>query len=422
MDYSNNHLRALFSIVLATVLLFTTQNDFSAARYEGIGGMGPFGIHARGSYDDVVYEDFGLWTDHRTILTANTVFGDPPITMFGVQDNILTVIATFDQEILTEAREGIVSKSVVTLVSKMTSTEFGIDYILPEGHELELWKDFVAFFVERYDGDNDFGCRLPGVNDCYFAIDGAYPDGELQAAIMSNPIKHWQIEQEWMHSIYVEKDDKRKLADGPTLDAHFDVLHGVIKGADPEAYIISGAMNPFKGQMLLEGYIGAGFFEQGDDCTYESLGPDFMQTLTPGEIKIALDYDEKFNYLMQNTIPKSDIVDFHLRVRQDPYLLKEMVQYLRDKMPPDAQTEIWGLEISGPFYYFPLLGIDPPGLTDPGYCNELTNMAPYDIALQSSYLMKIHVIGYAAGMNSIFYASGTPEPTFLGQLPTKYID
>ena len=61
-------------------------------------------------------------------------------------------------------------------------------------------------------------------------------------------------------------------------------MYGVIKEADSGAYIISGAMNPFKGQMLIEGYIGAGFFEQGDDCTYEILGPDFVQALTPAEI------------------------------------------------------------------------------------------------------------------------------------------
>lgn len=56
----------------------------------------------------------------------------------------------------------------------------------------EYYGDFVNAVVERYDGDDDFGCKV-SAPDCYVIGDAEYPDQELIERIKANPIKHWQV-------------------------------------------------------------------------------------------------------------------------------------------------------------------------------------------------------------------------------------
>ncbi|MGB0370329.1 MAG: hypothetical protein ACPGN3_03200 [Opitutales bacterium] len=407
------------AILTAASLYITPVSAQDSEPFQGIGNFGPFAIHSGGTLEDTMFEEFGMVIDHRDIITAYQIFGDIPISPDRARNGIRALFTKYDEIILFSARNGVDRQSIATLQSKFTSDEYDMDYILPTGEELEMWKRFVSAMVERYDGDDDYGCLVNiagNTTDCYFPGDGLYPDEELQDAITNYPVKHWQIEQEWLHTIYVYGDPTARppyaLADGPTLDAHFDEMKAVIKAADPEAFIVIGAMNPSKPHMLEEGYVRAGFVENGDDCTYRVLTPEGLETAPQADKDYRAAYEEKFEYLMWNTVPKADIVDFHFRVREDPYLLQEAVQFLRDKMPPETDVEIWGLEISGPYYYFPLLGLQAPGDTDPSYCEDGTNLAPYHMGIQADYLLKLHAIGFASGLKSFFYAAGNPEVNF----------
>lgn len=389
-----------------------------AVPFQGMGAFGPFAIHTGGTLESTIFEDYRLVPDHREIIQARHVFGDPPLNPDRVRSGVFLLLEQLDKLILFSARNGVDSNSLVTLNSKMTSEGYKMDYI-PEGKELVLWKQFVGLLVERYDGDSDYGCMLRNqrTGDCSFPGEVAYPDAELQSAIRDYPIKHWQIEQEWLHTIYVEGDDPAAqppyvLADGPTLDAHFDDMKAVIKAADPEALIVTGAMNPSKPQMLEEGFVRAGFVENFDDCNYQFHTVESLAEASQIDKDYRAAYEEKFEYVMWHTAPKADIIDIHMRVRQDPYLLQESIDFLWSKMPVGTDVEIWGLEISGPFYYFPLMGVEPPGWTDPTYCHDSTNLAPYDLGIQADFLLKVHAIGFASGLKSVFYAAGNPEVNF----------
>ena len=61
-----------------------------------------------------------------------------------------------------------------------------------ETKELEIYQDFVEKAVERYDGDNDYGCALSSP-DCYKTGDNQYPSAEMMKVFQKNPVKYWQV-------------------------------------------------------------------------------------------------------------------------------------------------------------------------------------------------------------------------------------
>jgi len=68
----------------------------------------------------------------------------------------------------------------------------------------EDYKNFVRTTVERYDGDDDYGCTL-SAPDCYVAGDRQYPSAEIREAISSDPWTYWEILNEpfselWWHA------------------------------------------------------------------------------------------------------------------------------------------------------------------------------------------------------------------------------
>lgn len=249
---------------------YTLNEIVKAGRFEGVGEIGPFGLHSAGISKENIYEDFGIGIDNRIILTGETIFGELPLSPQDVEDGYLNTFQFLDEILLTGVERGLSDKLVITLPSKFTPSGdgLGMKYTLPEGNDLEIWKQFVATLVERYDGDNDYGEFIDSDVDAYFPGDGMYPNSELQAAMTANPFKHWQVEQEWLHQIYEEVNGVLELADGPTLAAHFEIMLDVIKTSDPNAIVITGAMNAYKPTMLLDGYIEKGYLEHGPrDCS-----------------------------------------------------------------------------------------------------------------------------------------------------------
>lgn len=58
--------------------------------------------------------------------------------------------------------------------------------------EYETYQDFAKKTVERYDGDNDYGCAFSSP-DCYKNGDSQYPSEETIKYFQKNPIKYWQV-------------------------------------------------------------------------------------------------------------------------------------------------------------------------------------------------------------------------------------
>ena len=58
--------------------------------------------------------------------------------------------------------------------------------------ELLAYKDFVKKAVERYDGDEDYGCALQSP-DCYHKGDSQYPNYKVIDTFKKNPIRYWQV-------------------------------------------------------------------------------------------------------------------------------------------------------------------------------------------------------------------------------------
>ncbi len=58
--------------------------------------------------------------------------------------------------------------------------------------ESEIYQNFVEKMVERYDGDDDYGCAL-SAPDCYKKGDNQYPESKVIESFKKNPIKYWQV-------------------------------------------------------------------------------------------------------------------------------------------------------------------------------------------------------------------------------------
>lgn len=78
----------------------------------------------------------------------------------------------------------------IRIVANICPFRKGGDFTNSE--ESETYQNFVEKTVERYDGDNDYGCVLPAP-DCYKKGDNQYPASEVIEAFKNNPIKYWQV-------------------------------------------------------------------------------------------------------------------------------------------------------------------------------------------------------------------------------------
>lgn len=70
--------------------------------------------------------------------------------------------------------------------------------------EKEVYQKYVEKVIERYDGDNDFGC-IEQKPDCYKKGDKEYPDISLLEATKNNPVKYWQVCNQLMDTCLGEK-------------------------------------------------------------------------------------------------------------------------------------------------------------------------------------------------------------------------
>jgi len=101
----------------------------------------------------------------------------------------------------------------------------------------EAYSDYIKALVERYDGDNNYGCVV-SAPDCYVVGDSEYPALETITAITNKPVKYWQITNEPI----LESPPEVGLTGLSELTR---LSYIAMKQADPDAKLILGSYSSF---------------------------------------------------------------------------------------------------------------------------------------------------------------------------------
>jgi hypothetical protein len=350
-------------------------------------GISPFGIH--GSYGKTNYTN-NLRSSTRT-MAKYSLFKESGIS---------TSINKLDKNYLNNNYGMVVS---------FVSDEERIDqkyYLLDENSLIE-WKKIVYHIVERYDGDSDFGCLTDNGQDCYTQGDSLYPEKELRDKILTRPIKHWQIENEWTWQIY-DKETQKK-ANVEDLVTHMSKISFEIKQADPDSKILMSGFSGLDLPLLhhqKEGYIVRGF----PDCNYSKRHYD---NLTVNEKKAVEEEYNKTLYLIKNAADYYDIIDFHFYIKNDLEVVVNFTEFLDNILKENNLTdkEYWSLESASPFYFFNLLpGPSIQKVPDCKYdiCKQGYYDTIYDENIHSEHLIKMYMFGLSSGIKKIFYSTLWP--------------
>lgn len=336
----------------------------------------PFGIHAAGGQFAMLNE---LKTTGRYIFYSN-IFSNK------------TDIEKIDYYIF-RSNQGI----HMTLNSKTEEAKEGKhNYYLLSSSELQKAVENTKKIVERYDGDNNYGCTINNEKDCYTSGDGLYPRQELIEVLKQRPIKYWQIENEWLWQILDPKTGKQ--ASNEDLLHQFIILSNAIKETDLEAKVIMGAFAGLRNQSAYDGYNADKYIEMGHiDCAYEQIS---LINLGPKETEAGRKAKEQVLFFLKNGAPYYDVVDFH-SYNNNPINLGLEAKWLKDqlKILGIESKEIWSMENAGPFYFFNLLG-----LSKEEYCNQ----SIYDAGIHAEHVIKRYVVGIHNGISKIFYSSLYP--------------
>lgn len=217
--------------------------------------------------------------------------------------------------------------------------------------ELAKYGEFVKKTVERYDGDNDYGCVFSSP-DCYKKGDNQYPSSEVVNHYSKNPIKYWQVCNQ-----------------------------------------LSEVSETCKDYSCKDDYAKA--FAKTQKETYESAkeADPAVKILIAGDSSKAL-YPAVFKELGGKYI---DIVDFHRfgnKYQKDWYNPKTDFDYLKSNLKSSgfdlSKLEFWTTE-TGTYSGKPESKID--------------NGQPYQSeSVQASSLLKVYVSGLAYGLKKIFWA------------------
>lgn len=105
--------------------------------------------------------------------------------------------------------------------------------------ELEIYQDFAKKTVERYDGDNDYGCQFSSP-DCYKQGDNQYPSAETIKVLQKNPIKYWQVCNQVTETSPACKTDDCKNDYASTFASVQEKTYKGAKSADNSTNILIG--------------------------------------------------------------------------------------------------------------------------------------------------------------------------------------
>ncbi len=122
----------------------------------------------------------------------------------------------------------------INIVANVCPFRKGSDF--KNSEESEIYQNFVEKMVERYDGDDDYGCTL-SAPDCYKKGDKQYPASEVIKDFKENPIKYWQV----CNQLYdtCEEDCKNNYASSFAI-AQEKTYKGVKTADDPAYVLIAG--------------------------------------------------------------------------------------------------------------------------------------------------------------------------------------
>ncbi len=209
---------------------------------------------------------------------------------------------------------------------------------------------FVKAAVERYDGDDDFGCT-ESYPDCYNPGDNEYPEQELIDRLEKNSIKHWQ--------------NCNQLTDACNNDCH------------------NTSAKKFAELQKLT-YLAA---KEADST---------VQVLIAGDSHVTM-YPDVFNELNGNYI---DIIDFHRFGDESQYNPKRDFDYLKNALINAGfnldNLKFWITETS-------TYSGDPIPKTAGTAGDE--NDLPYQNEKQHARgLLKIYISGLAQGVEKVFWA------------------
>lgn len=234
-------------------------------------------------------------------------------------------------------------------------SSWGGAYPLPRGgkpkdlvsgypQKISAWLKFVNEVVERYDGD---GIKdMPG---------------------LKNPIKYFQIENEFM---WQWKGTEKEYVE--LLSETYDE----IKNANPDAELILGAFGGLA--MAME----AGFAHKN----HLEVGIANMRRVPLNRVFSSKKYitgKKKLEYILEKAWPYFDVMDLH-SYTDDPYDIVPPVCWLKNKMKAyGSSKKIFSLENSGPFHDF----------SDEKF---------------SESIIKRYIIGMSYGIDKIFWSSLKP--------------
>lgn len=300
---------------------------------------------------------------------------------------------------------------IITTVSGAESVLSGFQYCLPTGSDLERWTTLLSRAAERYDGDADTGCLL-AAPDCYGAGDGLYPSSEALAHFAARPIHDWQVENEWLWQAQDCSSGGRLAPTPQALADHLAVVSSAIRSADANARIILGALESLRYVAALDHADRYQYVEVGlEDCEYERARPADVDAATAAAI--AAQRAEMLEVL-RLSIGHFDVLDVH-HYGANPYAMLYEAETARSLLQESGAgaLPLWSLENAGPFFFFPLLGQEPPATCPPiprtlEEARATGVVGAYDDGLLAELVAKHYVIGLFAGFERIAWSSLVP--------------
>lgn len=275
-------------------------------------------------------------------------------------------------------------------------------YCLPEGAALERSLRFVRDVVERYDGDADPGCRSTAGPDCYAPGDGMFPADP--GGLAARPIHRWQVENEFFAFCL---DCSRHRAGEPVsaekAASYLTAVSRTIRAADPAATVVFPALTGFEAVLLERGFLDA--MDLGTtDCDRRVLTRAEVdahpRAFAERRAEVAA-VRARFEDTLTGTAGAFDAIDFHT-YNNDYHLSEAVVAWVRSL---GLDADVVSTEMSGPYFMYAALGAPTPrrcareGRDDRGPLR-------YSDAVLSSYVVKTFVVGLAAGVRRMHWATG----------------
>ena len=274
------------------------------------------------------------------------------------------------------------------------------EFCIPEGEELEKSKEFTRKYIERYDGDDDFGCDLKAP-DCYKARDNLYPSQEVQEAIKQKPNHYWQIENEFTYQVKdCENNPEGEYLSKEKITDFVKEMSNTIRETDDKAVVVGPSFTGYEQVLLYDNRID--YIEIGKtDCRYRKIYYEDLEGHNQLE-NVAIQ-KERFEYLLTEATDFYDVIDFHY-YGNNYYLPEPFMAWMDDLGLSDKK--VFSTEIATPHYFFEAIGSEQPTeCVNSG--RDIRTPDRYDEAILSSSIIKTYVVALNAGVDELYWASLT---------------